>query len=136
VILSRESVSVFLWDEFSGQFGNMYVCQPEESVDGRHAGGGETPGQVNLHVTSKGTLTCVGCMMICTVHMAVLCLHLLELRVFQCIIHFPIADNNVQKFCYFFPWVDDYDSVFYSTIKIPLCCHSICIDLHVEVPWA
>lgn len=44
LILGRLSVSVC--DEFSGQFGNMYMCQSEESMERGDERRGETAGQV------------------------------------------------------------------------------------------
>lgn len=42
LILGRLSVC----DEFSGQFGNMYMCQSEESMERGDERRGETAGQV------------------------------------------------------------------------------------------
>lgn len=44
LILGRLSVSVC--DEFSGLFGNMYMCQSEESMERGDERRGETAGQV------------------------------------------------------------------------------------------
>lgn len=39
-------ISYSVCDEFSGQFGNMYLCQSEESMERRDERRGETAGQV------------------------------------------------------------------------------------------